>query len=196
MPRFRLVPNRLLPEFGNGHNLCRILLWATATIWALCGVAGGGGVNMALAFSQNTNASNALVTAKNKHPLKQKVKVPVIWQISPKERVLQNLVTYILCNRGWRYTTQKVKDICQYLDLNTKLQAKSRKCIKHLQNFKISLTFCVVYISHYCPNTNDSLKCWQISQELPSQIGYNTILARCFHCLLPPCRASMQTVQI
>ncbi len=40
------------------------------------------------------------------------------------------------------YTTQKkVKDICQYLDLNTKIKANSRNSTKYLENFKISLTF-------------------------------------------------------
>ncbi len=41
------------------------------------------------------------------------------------------------------YTTQniKVKDISQYLDLNTKIKAISRNITKHLENFKISLTF-------------------------------------------------------
>ena len=45
---------------------------------------------------------------------------------------------------------KKVKDICQYLDLNTKIKIKSRDSTKHLENLKISLTFCVVYynISH------------------------------------------------
>ena len=41
---------------------------------------------------------------------------------------------------------KKVKDICQYLDLNTKIKTNSQHCTKHLDNFKISLTFCVVYI--------------------------------------------------
>ena len=39
------------------------------------------------------------------------------------------------------YTTQKVKDICQYLDLNTKIKAISRNSTKQLESFKISLTF-------------------------------------------------------
>ncbi len=36
---------------------------------------------------------------------------------------------------------KKVKDISQYLDLNTKIKAISRNGTKHLDNFKISLTF-------------------------------------------------------
>ncbi len=36
---------------------------------------------------------------------------------------------------------KKVKDICQYLDLNTKIKANSRNITKHLEHFKISLTF-------------------------------------------------------
>ena len=38
---------------------------------------------------------------------------------------------------------KKVKDICQYLDLNTKIKANSRNGIKYVVNFKISLTFFV-----------------------------------------------------
>ena len=42
---------------------------------------------------------------------------------------------------------KKGQDIYQYLDLNTKIKAKFTKLHKHLENFKISLTFlCVVYI--------------------------------------------------
>ncbi len=45
--------------------------------------------------------------------------------------------------------TIKVKDICQYLDLNIKIKANSRNCTKHLENFKISLTFLYsVYASY------------------------------------------------
>ena len=41
---------------------------------------------------------------------------------------------------------KKVKDICQHLDLNTKIKVNSLISTKHLQNFKISLTFlCSVY---------------------------------------------------
>ncbi len=36
---------------------------------------------------------------------------------------------------------KKVKDIYQHLDLNTKNEANSRNCIKHVENGKISLTF-------------------------------------------------------
>ncbi len=39
------------------------------------------------------------------------------------------------------YTTQKVKDICQYLDLNTTIKANSRNCTEHLENLKISFFF-------------------------------------------------------
>ncbi len=35
---------------------------------------------------------------------------------------------------------KKVKDICQYLALNTKIKANSRNCTKHVENFKISLS--------------------------------------------------------
>ncbi len=42
---------------------------------------------------------------------------------------------------------KKVKDICQYLYLKTKIKANSQNSIKHLGNFKISLTFlCSVYV--------------------------------------------------
>ncbi len=47
----------------------------------------------------------------------------------------------------WIFTLhKKVKDICQYLDLNTKIKANSWNCTKHPENFKIALTFlCSVY---------------------------------------------------
>ncbi len=41
---------------------------------------------------------------------------------------------------------QKVKDICQYQDLNSKIKANLRSCTKHLGNSNISLTIlCSVY---------------------------------------------------
>ncbi len=47
--------------------------------------------------------------------------------------------------------TKKVKDISQYLDLNTKIKAISRNSTKNLENFKISLTFlCSVYYVCVC----------------------------------------------
>ncbi len=36
---------------------------------------------------------------------------------------------------------EKVKVICQYLNLKTKIKANSRNYTKHLENFKIFLTF-------------------------------------------------------
>ncbi len=54
------------------------------------------------------------------------------------------------------YTTLKKLRICQYLDLNTKIKANSRNRTKHLENFKISLTFlCIVYT---CAD-----KCWKVT---------------------------------
>ncbi len=47
----------------------------------------------------------------------------------------------ICCSLFHKYTTQKVKDICQYLDLNTKIKVNWRDSTKHLENFKISLLF-------------------------------------------------------
>ncbi len=47
----------------------------------------------------------------------------------------------ILFSRALHTLHKKVKDICQYLDLNTKIKANSLHCTKHLENFKISLTF-------------------------------------------------------
>ena len=48
---------------------------------------------------------------------------------------------------GSIYTTQKVKGISQYLDLNTNIKANSRKCTKYVVNFKITLTFlCSVHV--------------------------------------------------
>ncbi len=39
---------------------------------------------------------------------------------------------------------KKVKDICQYLNLKTKIKANSSNITKHLENLKISLTFFVL----------------------------------------------------
>ncbi len=49
---------------------------------------------------------------------------------------------------------KKVKDICQYLDLNTKIKANLRNSTKHLENFKISFSFCVVYVKLLSANLN------------------------------------------
>ena len=52
------------------------------------------------------------------------------------------------------YTTQKVKEICQYLHLFTKIKANSRNSTKHVDNFKISWTFLcsaypiAIYVEH------------------------------------------------
>ncbi len=45
--------------------------------------------------------------------------------------------------------TKKVKDICQYVDINTKIKTISWNSTKHLENFKISLTFLcsVLYVT-------------------------------------------------
>ncbi len=43
--------------------------------------------------------------------------------------------------QSWTYTTQIMKDICQYLDSNTKFKVNSRNCTKHIENVKLSLTF-------------------------------------------------------
>ncbi len=45
------------------------------------------------------------------------------------------------CTRNLLHYTKKVKNICPYLDLNTKVTANSEKLQKHLEKFKISLTF-------------------------------------------------------
>ena len=47
---------------------------------------------------------------------------------------------------------KKDKDICQYLDENTKIKANSQNCTKHLENFKKkkNINFlCSVSISTY-----------------------------------------------
>ncbi len=42
---------------------------------------------------------------------------------------------------------KKGKDICQYLDLNTKIKANSRNCTKHLEHFKYPQLFlCSLYV--------------------------------------------------
>ena len=46
------------------------------------------------------------------------------------------------------YTTKTVKNICLFLDLNTKIKTNSRNSTKPLENVKISLLFCVVYIRY------------------------------------------------
>ncbi len=46
---------------------------------------------------------------------------------------------------------KKVNDICQYLDLNTKIKANSWNCTNHLENFKNLETFlCSVQCTYCC----------------------------------------------
>ncbi len=66
-------------------------------------------------------------------------KVSLLSNLIPLEPQLFDKFYY--SGLGRTYTTQKVKDVCQYLDLITKIKANSQNGTKHLENLNENIKY-------------------------------------------------------